>query len=776
MIAPMRAAVLGLCLLLALWSGAAYLSPPESQPIDASATEFSAHRAMLHVKALSPGPRPVGSSGHVAARAYIMAEIARTGLVSEVQSTVSAFRFPGSEGFGAAAVQNVITRIKGTGSNGAILLNAHYDGGSTGPAAGDCATCVAALLETARALRAGPPLAHDVILVFSDAEEVGDHGAHAFATQHPLMRDVALAVNYESMGTNGPGSLYVTSQNNAALVAALATAMPQGFGTSVITELFNAIPNMRSACDLQDYLDYGVAGLGFVLHGQTQNYHTMLDDAAHLDPRSLQSFGDSALGLARAFDQLGPISIQANGDAVFFPLAPFGVIVYPAERSMQLAAAGVAIAAVLIAIAMLRGCLRLMPVLGAAVGLLAAPLFAAVVCTAIWAGLRVLNTSLQVFLIGGYATAWHVAGLSALAVAVTAFAFASLRRWCGAEALLAGAILALSALGLVFAIILPGMSYVATLPGLLALPSLGAIALGWRGALWQWAGLLPAMAITALVAPLVLPSGMLMAFAIRLEAMTALPLMALPTLLTALAAGFAMTVTDGFISEVKSPGRQSLAGVASLMGIASLGVGSAESRFDAQHPRPESVRYDLDADSATARWVTNDPRLGAWSAQFIPGQAARLANGTTSPGGPPTYAAEAPPYDLIAPEARLIEDVPTNEGRRLGLMITSPRHAPIIEVQVQAAAAIAKATIGGQVLDLSDYAPARDGNLIFVASAFAADGFALDLTLAKAAPVKISLADMSDGLPGPAMTRPPNSMPTPGATLDGTVVRRRFEF
>ena len=279
---------------------------------------------------------------------------------------------------------------------------------------------MAAVLETARALRAGPPLDHDIILVFSDAEEMGDHGAHAFATQHAWMREVALAVNYESMGTDGPGTLYVTSKNNAALVGALATSMPHGFGNSVITAFFNAIPDMRNACDLRDYVDVGAAGVGFVLHGQTQNYHPELDDMGHLDPRSLQSFGDSALGMARAYDRVGPQGIQATGDAVFVPLAPFGTVVHPAGWPLPLALIALGLAGFLTVIAMVQGRLRLMPVLGGAVGLAVAPIVSTAVSTAIWAGLRAVNLNLQVFLIGGYATAWQVAGLSALAVAVTA--------------------------------------------------------------------------------------------------------------------------------------------------------------------------------------------------------------------------------------------------------------------------------------------------------------------------------------------------------------------
>lgn len=771
-----RPVLLTLCLMLAAWSGAAYLVPPAQRPVDAPAGVFSADRAMSHVAMLSAAPRPVGSAGHAAARDYLVAELRRLGLAPVIQDTISAFRFPGAQGFSAARVQNVVARMAGTHSDKAILLNAHYDGANTGPAAADCGACVAAVLETLRALKAGPPLRHDVIVVFSDAEEMGDHGAHAFATQHPWMRDVALAVNYESMGSAGPGTLYVTSARNAALVGALAGALPNGFGTSAITELFNAIPDMRSACDLQDYLNAGVAGVGFVLHGQTQNYHTLLDDAAHLDPRSLQSLGDSALGLVRAHGRLGPQGIVAAGDAVFFPLAPFGTVAYPAHWSLPLAMAAFGMALLLTAIAVAKRRLRPGPVMGAAAGLLVTVLVSGAVCAAVWAGLRMVNPNLQFFLIGGHATAWHVAGLSALALAVMCIAVALLRRWCGSENVLTGAVLMLAAIGLVCAATLPGMSHVATLPALFALPVLVFVALRRRGPLRDLSALLSSMAVTALVALLVAPSGMLVAFAVRLEALSGLPLLALPSLLTSLAAGFVLAISGDVLPDPNRRALPLLAGVALMAGVAALGVGAARSGFDAAHPRPESVRYDLDAMADKARWVTNDPFLGGWSGQFVPPGTSRRPDGVTAPGGPPTFAADAPHYDLSMPYVKLVAETGTVGGRHLRLTIVSPRAAPIVEVQVRAEGAITAAATGGQGLDLRTFAPATEGKLNFHASALAADGFTLDLTVVGKAPVRISLADMSDGLPGPIAARPANTMPTPGATRDGTVVRGLFKF
>ena len=62
-----------------------------------------------------------------------------------------------------------------------MLVVAHYNSQPHAPGAGDDGAGVAAMLETLRALRVGPPLLHDVIWLFSDGEEAGMLGAQAYA-------------------------------------------------------------------------------------------------------------------------------------------------------------------------------------------------------------------------------------------------------------------------------------------------------------------------------------------------------------------------------------------------------------------------------------------------------------------------------------------------------------------------------------------------------------------------------------------------------------------
>jgi Zn-dependent M28 family amino/carboxypeptidase len=161
--------------------------PPKALPASVSATEFSAERAIEHIKVIAQEPRLIGNPGFDNAREYVMGELTALGLSPEIQRTTHTY-----------AVENIIARIEGTETKDAILLVAHLDSVTGSPGATDDGVGVAALLETARALRADPPLRNSVMLLFTGPEETGGTGALAFITEHPWIEDVKLVINFDS--------------------------------------------------------------------------------------------------------------------------------------------------------------------------------------------------------------------------------------------------------------------------------------------------------------------------------------------------------------------------------------------------------------------------------------------------------------------------------------------------------------------------------------------------------------------------------------------------
>jgi Zn-dependent M28 family amino/carboxypeptidase len=85
-------------------------------------------------------------------------------------------------------VENVIVRVPGTSPTREVLITAHYDSFPGAPGAADDGVSVAAMLETMRALKAGPPLKNDLVFLFTDGEEHGWLGAKAFTERHSEAR------------------------------------------------------------------------------------------------------------------------------------------------------------------------------------------------------------------------------------------------------------------------------------------------------------------------------------------------------------------------------------------------------------------------------------------------------------------------------------------------------------------------------------------------------------------------------------------------------------
>jgi hypothetical protein len=501
---------------VAVLSVRAALTPPVPVPASAPDTAFSAERALAHVRVLAQRPHPVGSADHARVRDYVVAQLARLGASPTVQRTTAVgTRFPVS-----GRVENVAARLPGRAPGGpAVLLVAHYDGVAAGPAAADDGAGTAALLETVRALRAAPPLAHDVIVLVTDAEEQGLLGAAAFVDEHPWARDVAAVVNVEARGTAGRSTMFQTGPGNLDLARVLA-GVPGVTATSLATAVYRRLPNDTDLSELDRLVapggasGSGVPALNFAFIGGVTRYHTRLDDVAHLDAGSLQHHGQSMLALARALGD-GPLPRPRTGDAVFWNVPLAGtLVVHPIGWALPLAAAG-ALGALAVAAAAVRGrrhtrSLHARPaaaahadarpatvggVLLAASGALLATLLAGGVAL----GVGLAAVALHRRLPWGGDAAWS--GTYALAVALGALAVAlavhALVRGAGGHAAAhAGALLVWALLALLLAARLPDGAYLVTVPLLVAavaalLPRPAAAVAGWIAAAFAVALVLP---------------------------------------------------------------------------------------------------------------------------------------------------------------------------------------------------------------------------------------------------------------------------------------------
>ena len=216
--------VILLCVALSVGIAFYGQAPPNAVAASAVPAEFSSGRAMKHLEVIARQSHPMGTSEHAVVRDYILQELTNLGLSPVVQKTTAVNRRPGFPWL-SGTVENLIARVKGTSDSKAVMLVAHYDSVPTGPGASDDGSAVAALLETARALKSGPPLKNDVLLLFTDGEEAGLLGASAFV-EHPWASQVALALNFEARGSGGPVLMFETSRDNFYLIKTLRSIGP----------------------------------------------------------------------------------------------------------------------------------------------------------------------------------------------------------------------------------------------------------------------------------------------------------------------------------------------------------------------------------------------------------------------------------------------------------------------------------------------------------------------------------------------------------------------
>lgn len=662
--------MLGVLALAVVWWGGVspMVQPPPVIPASAPDQVFSAERAREHLKVIASEPRPVGSRGHALSRDYLLEELRGLGLNPEVQRTIG-MRQAG-DAVVAAAVSNIVTRIPGTDSTGAVVLMAHYDSVPHSPGATDAGNGVAAILETARAIEAGAPMPNDVVLLITDAEEVGLLGAQAYVDAHPLASRTGIVLNAEGRGHAGPVFMFRTTDGNGRMIRTLARTIPDARADSLSRDLFRVMPNDT---DLSVFHRAGYAGMDFANVRGLTHYHSPLDNPETADPRSLQHHGDYMLGLARAFAHMDLADLHAP-DRVYFNVPLAGLIHYPAAASLPLAV----MALLLVVGSGLRACRQgglrpgktCLAVLTFAGLLLIVPVLAMMA----WWLIRLAIPEYLWFSNGAvYHEIRYLTALGLLAVASYMAVAWGLGRWFFPTERLHGVLGVWAVIGLASAVWLPGAAYLFLWPTLIT--TVGALIIHRRlGGLTRGMVLvLLALPVVYFVVPVVV--GMT-------EALT-LNMIVVPVTLLVLGMGL-LTLQLDFLSSVwrlKLPAAMALTGVGVLV-WALLGTG-----FDEDRPRPNAVEYIANVTAGEAYWYSLDPEPDAWTRQYLGPDTKRVSLPGWAPGylsGAATaWARPSPVLRDDAPDAEYLGDAVVADGREVRLHITSPAgsYATVIEFE-----------------------------------------------------------------------------------------------
>lgn len=756
-----RAYAVLLALVLFAFVAVYQLKPPDAVADSAPLTEFASGRAMKHLVAIAQKPRPVGSQEHAQALQYITDELRAIGLTPEVQKTTFV---PPSRGGGSyqlsAAVQNVVARIQGSDNSKAVLLAAHYDSVPFSPGASDNGTAVAALIEVARALKAGGQSKNDVILLFSDCEEIGLYGSKAFVKEHPWAKDVGVVINLEGLGVEGPTILFETSENNQWLVEQFAEACSNTFATSVSNDLYRLTPYDT---DLSTFKQAGFAGFNFAYINDPIHHHSYADRIENVDERSLQHQGAYAINLTRHLGGLN-LSQFEKGNAVYFDILGLVFIHYSYNWAFFLSAFTLLSFAGLVVLGFRT---KRLTVKGAAFGFVALALSAVIAALAvalIWKGLQYFD---GLFIRQDtYNSRPFMLALVMLAIAITSLLYFWLRRRVRTEDLTIGGLLLWTILMVAATVLSPNSSYIFTLPLLFSVIAGSFLFLmkenprsnGRRVVVLT----LSALPIIILLAPVIYVAFVAMS----------LNFSWLVAFFVALLLGLLIPQLDILFAHSK----WLVPAGSAVVSIAFILVAALTPQFDKHHPKPNNIFYAANADTGKAVWASSDQRPDEWTSQFLSTEPQR---GALTEFIPDTYkgflSKQAPAPSAGSPEIRLLGDRADGNLRTVRMLITSPQTAPVVMLYLESSEEVSAILVDGKRFSpkgkgqwwLDYYAPSKEGIEVV-----------LELNPEKRISMRVvnlfyGLPNLAEGLFEP---RAADMMPAQAQYSDMTLISKSFTF
>ena len=735
--------------------------PPAPKPLNAPATEFSAARAYQDLQRMlgDSTPHPVGSAADDLVRAQILQTLTSFGYDPQQQTA-----FDCDEYGGCATTTNILVRIPGASEGPAVLLAAHYDSVAAGPGAFDDGAGAAAVLEIARALKSLPQNRNPIILLIDEGEEAGLLGARAFVDQHPWARGIRAAVNVDARGTSGPSMMFETGRANAWAVRLFAKAARRPAASSVFYTVYKMLPNDT---DFTVFKSAGYEGLNFAIVGSPVQYHTPLDNLDNTTPASLQHQGDNALAALLALAN-ADLSSPPPSEDVYFDLFQRRVVRWRATSALPLAELVTLLLLVEIAWMIWKKRVTLKDCLWGLLEWLVTMLVAALIA---WILFRVLHRA------GATPVEWAAHPLPlvtafwwlAISVVIThGMLFARRAAFWGSWA---GGWIWWALLSILVSWQLPGASYIAAVPALVA--ALAGLVFCFRKSetpVGYWlAALLPLAAASIVCFPIIsqlyiaLGRGALVGFA--------------------LAVTFVLTPASPLCRDLrKARGVMRLLAplvpivVAVLAAFAAIVVPA----YSAKAPEHVNMRYWLDSDSGKAEWIAYPASRRLQEPLRTAAQFRQLDLGPFPWSIGVAFMADAPHLDLPAPTFTILESSESSGRRLFRALLRSERGAPGVIVMFPPDCGLDSVRINDLPVQPETDSVRSYFNRWSEYESFATPpkGVEIQFTLPIGRPVEVHVLDETSGLPPEGLfllkARPLTA--TPYSSGDLTQVTRRVQL
>ena len=529
---------------------------------------------------------------------------------------------------------NILAKLKGSETGKALLLLSHYDSDPhTSFGASDAGSGVATILEGVRAfLSETQEFKNDIIILFTDGEELDLNGAHLFVNEHPWAKDVGLVLNFESRGSGGASYMFMeTNGGNGKLIEEFAAANLQyPAANSLAYSVYKMLPNDTDLTIFRE--DGDIEGFNFAFIDDHFDYHTELDIAERLDQNTLAHQGSYLMPLLKHFSNTSLNDLKRSDDYIYFNIPFFRLVTYPFTWIWPMLGLAIVLFLVLLIAGFRKKALHLPQILKGFVPLLLALIINVVVGLYSWSILKWLyphyKDILHGFTYNGYT---YIAAFVLFSAGTCFWIYHKFRKVDTPNLLVAPIFLWLIICGAI-AVYLPGASFF-IVPVFPLLASFLVVINQKDPSPY----LLTFLALPALL--IFSPYIKLFPVALGLKMMVA------ATALTTLTFMLLLPVFGYY--KIKNK----LASICALLFIGFMISAHWNSNFSIASPKPTSLLYVLDADSGKAKWATYEKVLSEWTAQYLGSEKetpTTLANNTipSKYNSGFTYVSEAPVKDI----------------------------------------------------------------------------------------------------------------------------------
>ncbi len=760
-------AILSFFFIIAIGFYSFYSLMPQSGDAEmVPANEFSIERAMTPLLEITKEPHYLGSKAHEDVRKFLIGELQKLGLQPHIQEGFSL----NSSSKTLNKPVNIVARIEGSERGKALLLLSHYDSAPVPSyGASDDGSGLVTILESFRAyLASGARPKNDIIILFSDAEELGLDGAKLFVNEHPWAKEVGLALNFEARGTSGPSNMILeTNGGNSNLIKGFIAANPEyPVASSLMYSVYKMLPNDTDSTIFRE--DGDIDSFFFAFIDDHFNYHTANDNINNLDTYSLAHQGSYLLPMLHHFANADLTKLKSTSDDVYFNFPIIKMVSYPFTWIWPMIILAILIFLVLVFYGFYKRRLN-----GKSIAVGFVPFLGSLIISGIigFFGWKLLlkiypqYTEIQQgFTYNGH---WYIAFFVALTLTISFAAYKKFVVKRNEASLYVAPLFFWILLNMALAVFLKGAAFF-IIPVFFGLLSFFVM-------LRQERPNLLAMVVLAIPA-LIIFVPLIQFFPVGLG----LKMLFISSIFTVLLFGLLLPVV-GFYRM-----KGMLSTLFLLLAIFFFIKGHSKSDFSAQRKKPNSLLYYEDADKGKAFWTTYDKNTDEWTQKYLgenPKDAAQYLDPASYSkyGINFTFASEASVKNILPFEVILKKDSVTNNLRYIQLTIVPKRVVNKIELYSVGDISFLDMNFNGKSANVSDsikiYRGTANTALInyFVSNN---DSLNMSFTVKKDFPISFKVMEYSFDLMSNANfaieERMDYMMPKPFVITDAIVVKRTF--